>query len=306
MIVMRDFSALVGAADKSVAVTINDNLAALAPEINRELNVTKELKRAQVGFFHVWIRGSNRYNVFYNTTDFVGFLERCRMAAEKNQTVVSAFVLMDNHVHLQIYTRALNAFMKSLLMSFNQWYNRRRGMTGQLFNSPFSSKLIDNEDYLRYNFLYILTNPVRAGICENITQYRWSSYHFTKKGYNYLGKYIDVCNLVSNYLFKSHNDLHFYAYKFLKEYWSIVDGDNSAYSRIICASHYAKNIIKPTDYEVASNLDFILQGRKLNEISRDELQKTMKILRTECNATFRQISSVTHESYYDVVRMVKG
>ncbi len=293
---MKDISALVSAADKSVSVSVEN--------FESSVVVANEPRRAQVGFFHVWIRGSNRYNVFYDTTDFVGFLERCQRSAEKNETVVSAFVLMDNHVHLQIYTRALNAFMRSLLMSFNQWYNKRKGMSGQLFNSPFSSKLIDNEEYLQYNYLYILTNPIRAGICENITKYRWSSYHFIKKGYyNNLCKFIDVSNLVNDYLFKSNNHLHLSALSHLKEFWSLEGSDRESNKM---KKHYnEKHIIRPTDHEVSTNLVYILNGRKLNEISHDELIRTMRILKDHGSATYRQISSVTHESFYDVVRMLR-
>jgi hypothetical protein len=185
-------------------------------------------------------------------------------------------------------------------MSFNQWYNRRKGLSGQLFNSPFCSKLIDNEEYLRYNYLYILTNPVRAGICENITKYRWSSYHFTKKGYyNYLDKFIDINDLVSNFLFKSYNDLHAGAVKHLREFWSFEETEKGLKKN-------SKQLIRPTDNEVAKYMDFILKGRQLNEINRNELIKTIQILREHAKATYRQISAVTHESYYDVIRMLKG
>ena len=293
---MRDFSSLVSAADRAIVSVGSESLAI---EL-KNLKIKEEPRRVQVGFFHVWIRGSNRYNVFYNTDDFVGFLERCDRAAKNNKTFVSAFVLMDNHVHLQIYTHCLNAFMKSLLMSFNQWYNRRKGLSGQLFNSPFCSKLIDNEEYLRYNYLYILTNPVRAGICENITKYRWSSYHFTKKGYyNYLGKFIDINDLVSNFLFKSYNELHAGAEKHLREFWSFEETEKGLKKN-------SKQLIRPTDNEVAKYMDFILKGRQLNDINRNELIKTIQILREHGKATYRQISAVTHESYYDVIRMLKG
>lgn len=292
---MRDFSSLVSAADRAIVSVGSESLAI---EL-KNLKIKEEPRRVQVGFFHVWIRGSNRYNVFYNTDDFVGFLERCDRAAKNNKTFVSAFVLMDNHVHLQIYTHCLNDFMRSLLMSFNQWYNRRKGLSGQLFNSPFCSKLIDDEDYLRYNYLYILTNPVRAGICENITKYRWSSYHFTKKGYyNYLSKFLDINYLVNDFLFKSYNDLHAGAEKHLREFWSFEEVESGVNTN-------SRQLIRPTDNEVAKYLDFILKGRRLGDITRNELVKTMQVLRERGGATYRQISAVTRVSFYDVIRMLK-
>lgn len=293
---MRDFSSLVSAADRSIVLNGGENLATE----KKSLKNKEEPKRAQVGFFHVWIRGSNRFNVFYNTADFNGFIERCDRAAKKNKTFISAFVLMDNHVHLQIYTRCLNSFMKSLLMSFNQWYNNRKGLSGQLFNSPFSSKLIDDEEYLRYNYLYILTNPVRARICENITKYRWSSYHFMKKGqYNHLDKSININYLVSNYLFRSYSDLHSSVDKYLREFWSIEEVEKGY-------KNNHKVLIRPTDNEVAKYLEFILRDKRLCDISRNEFVKVIQILRDQGGATFRQISAVTHVSYYDVIRLLNG
>lgn len=301
----------------------------------------EHFKREQVGFFHVWIRGSNRNNVFYDDTDFIGFLERCHKSALKNNTIITAFVIMDNHVHLQIHTYSLNAFMKSLLMSFNQWYNKRKGLTGQLFNSPFSSKLIDNEDYLLYNYLYILTNPIRAGICDNISKYRWSSYHFTKaEKYNFLKKFINISDLVFNYFFKSNIELHYTANKHLTDYWSLLDEKNVIENEKRAKVNEKKSLeresesikavktleidnktrvnnnnnnnrekrshlVRPTDHEVATSLNFLLRGRKLNELSNKELIMAIKILRDHGNATYRQIASVTHESLYEVMRMLK-
>lgn len=343
---MRDFSSLISAAEKAISeakTQISAGAAGAAdaagatdttgatdgPVVGGTLlkRTQINLKRDQIGFFHVWIRGSNRNNVFYNNADFIGFLERCHKSAIKNETIVSAFVLMDNHVHLQIYTRSLNAFMKSLLMSFNQWYNRRKGLSGQLFNSPFSSKLIDNEDYLLYNYFYILTNPVRAGICKNITKYKWSSYHFTKKeNYNFLNKFINVNDLVFNYFFKTNIELHYSANKHLTEYWSLLDdkktierkkesikgvktietdnktGANNNRDKRSYLTRQSDHLVRPTDHEVATSLNFLLRGRNLNELSHKEIITVMKILRDHVNATYRQISSVTHECLYEVIR----
>ena len=69
--------------------------------------------------------------------------------------------------------------------------------------------------------------------------------------------------------------------------------------------NYSKELIRPTDNEVAKYLDFILKGKSLSDISRSELVKTMQILRERGGATYRQISAVTRVSFYDVIRMLK-
>ena len=313
----KDFSSLTRLAEK--CLNGNSDAGANLGDENRhtqlnkqnEQNGFKTLAREQVGFFHVWIRGSNRFIVFYESEDFKGFLSRCRNAAQRNETIVTAFILMDNHVHLQVYTKSLTAFMKSLLMSFNQWYNLRKGMRGQVFTSPFCSRPIYSVDYLEYNFLYILTNPVRAGMCESVKDYRWSSYHFTKVGhYNFLNRFIDVSNMVADFLFSSNKDLNLKALDHIEEYWAAKEAESGSglgATPIVSSEpeKVVKSIVKPSDNEVAQYLKFVLRGRELGCLSRCELSRVMKVLRFQGNATFRQVSAVTHESFNDVLRMVK-
>lgn len=259
---------------------------------NKKLNIeNRYVKRIQKGFFHVWFRGSNRYNVFYEERDYIGFLERCRISAEKNKTAITAFVLMNNHVHLQVYTHTLNDFMKSLLISFSQWYNRRNELDGQVFKSPFSSSPIYSRSSLERNLIYIFTNPVRAGMCSNIAEYKWSSFHFSKSGYyNILENHIKVETAAVDYLFKSTNSILKKAEEFLTHY----SLDNN------CKSKKCKQIklCKPNDSEVAMYLKLLLNGRNLRELSNKEFTRIIKILKYNQHASYRQISSLTHESYH--------
>ncbi len=179
------------------------------PEQSNESSSVFQSQREQSGFFHIWFRGCNRYNVFYDYEDFTHFLIYCNSASEKHKTAITAFVLMDNHVHLQLYTNTLSLFMTSLLISFNKWYNKRWDMNGRVFGSPFSSCALYSRDALENNYLYILSNPIRAGICCKAEDYKWSSYHFMRKGYyNPLSTFIGLEMLASNYLFNNAKDLH--------------------------------------------------------------------------------------------------
>lgn len=137
-------------------------------------------KELDGNYYHVWFRGSNRFNVFYTQNDYTEFLCRLDKMAIKHDTQISAFVLMSNHVHLQVRSNQLTKFMISLLISYTHWYNKKYEMNGQLFGSPFSSSAIHSWDKLEHNLLYILTNPIRAGICKSITEYPWSSFFYCR------------------------------------------------------------------------------------------------------------------------------
>lgn len=170
--------------------------------VNEEVDmVRRSYKRCQRGFFHVWVRGSNRYNVFYSDNDFIEFLKCCQSSALKHKTVITAILLMDNHVHMQLYTNCLNKFMNSLLISFCQRYNRGWSLRGHVFESPFSSSPIYSLDVLEGNMLYILNNPVMAGMCQSVRDYKWSSFHFMSS---------PVRNPMANYIFVDKSFMKFF------------------------------------------------------------------------------------------------
>jgi len=82
--------------------------------------------------------------------------------------------------------------MKSLLQGYVRWYNLRNSTTDKLFKTPFSSACKYSADWVTDSKLYILQNPVKAGICEHPSQYKWCSYRFHFKQHNPLKNLIDI------------------------------------------------------------------------------------------------------------------
>ena len=70
----------------------------------------------------------------------------------------------------------LGEFMKTLLLRFSQWFNRRHERTGALWESRFKSVLVEDGLAARTIAAYIDLNPVRAGMVSDPAEYRWSSY----------------------------------------------------------------------------------------------------------------------------------
>ncbi len=70
----------------------------------------------------------------------------------------------------------LSQFMKTLLQRFSSWFNRAHGRTGRLWEQRFCSVLVEDGTAARAIAAYIDLNPVRAGICQDPADYRWSSY----------------------------------------------------------------------------------------------------------------------------------
>ncbi len=107
-------------------------------------------------------------------------------AAEKNNTLVHAWVFMHNHIHLLVTPSdelSISKTMQSLGRRYAQYFNRCYHRSGSLWEGRYKSSLVDTEYYLLCCYRYIELNPVRAGIARLPQDYVYSSYH-----YNALGK----------------------------------------------------------------------------------------------------------------------
>ncbi len=71
----------------------------------------------------------------------------------------------------------LDLFMKDLKQRFTQWYNRKEGRRGTLWEDRFKSVLVgDTEEALLTMAAYIDLNPVRAAMVEDPADYGYSGY----------------------------------------------------------------------------------------------------------------------------------
>jgi REP element-mobilizing transposase RayT len=72
---------------------------------------------------------------------------------------------------------SLSEFVKCVKLRFTRWYNRKTGRKGPLWESRFTSVIVEEEERaLRTMAAYIDLNPVRAGIVGDPADYRWSGY----------------------------------------------------------------------------------------------------------------------------------
>lgn len=62
---------------------------------------------------------------------------------------------------------------------YTQRFNRAHSMDGQLFRGRYKSILVDGDSYLLQLVRYIHRNPIKAGLANRLSSYRWSSH----KGY---------------------------------------------------------------------------------------------------------------------------
>jgi putative transposase len=130
---------------------------------------------------HVMVRGINKSAIFQDDQDKALFLERLGQKVIEGKCAIYAWVIMENHVHLLFKSgqRGICAIMRKLLMWYAQYFDRRHGRTGHLFENRYKSILCEEDPYLLALVRYIHVNPFRAKIVthlEELDQYSWSGH----------------------------------------------------------------------------------------------------------------------------------
>jgi REP element-mobilizing transposase RayT len=147
-------------------------------------------------YYHIYNRGNNGIDVFFDTDSYYYFLK----LYDKYISPIAdtyAWCLLKNHFHLLVYTRMDHEIENEkleystiqkpkiiepskqfgfLFNGYTQAINKKFKRTGGLFEKPFERKKITSEKYLQNLICYIHNNPVQHGFVKQMNLYPWSSY----------------------------------------------------------------------------------------------------------------------------------
>ncbi len=160
-------------------------------------------------FYHVFNRGNNRENLFYNNGNYEYFLVRYdHFLYDFAKTY--AFCLLPNHFHLLIrvkekeeisrspegksitfgkgdtfkmkngktstISKLISSKFRFFFTSYSMSINKQEKRTGSLFQKSFKRLVVDSPKYFANLVHYIHANPQLHDICDDFRQYPWSSY----------------------------------------------------------------------------------------------------------------------------------
>mgnify|MGYP001373255658 FL=1 len=144
----------------------------------------------QPGLYHIYNRGNNKEQIFFNDEDFMHFIFLCKKYIA-NRCQIIAWCLMPNHFHFivdindaslepvkwggNIMPSISNGF-QLLQSNYSKRINFRENRTGSLFQQKTKSKLLENKSDALTAFWYLHQNPVKAGLSENMLEWEYSSY----------------------------------------------------------------------------------------------------------------------------------
>ena len=146
------------------------------------------------------LRGINQQDIFFENQDYFKFQEIIKNTKEKFSYKLYSYVLMPNHIHLEIKdeNQKLSQIIHSITTSYANYFNKKYQRKGHLFENRFNSRNVESLYYVFNLIRYIHQNPVKSGISE-IDKYIWSSYleYFEENKTNIKNKITDTEEILS-------------------------------------------------------------------------------------------------------------
>lgn len=132
-------------------------------------------QRSVTDVYHVIQRGISHILIFCEDADRLMFINLLKLEACETFKVY-CYCLMDNHLHLIVKSDRLSFHIHRIFSIYAGWFNHKYERKGYLFQNRFKSEVIEDEGYLLRCCRYVLQNPLKAGLCGKVSEYRWSSY----------------------------------------------------------------------------------------------------------------------------------
>ena len=123
----------------------------------------------------------NHFHILIKTKNVFEIDDKEILKRSKDAGIYKNLILNEDIEKLRKRLGDISEFMKMLKEKFSKWYNKTFDRKGYFWGGRFKSVLI--EDGIAFNYCkdYIEMNPVRAGIVENPSDYKFSSCYNKKE-----------------------------------------------------------------------------------------------------------------------------
>ena len=121
---------------------------------------------------HIMLRGIDHMDIFLDDNDYLRFIETIQRFCKDYESIIHAYCLMSNHVHLliQVSPELVPFLFKRIEISYAKYFNGSHDHVGHLFQNRYQSQPITTDAHYLNALRYILRNPQTAGICNNVIQ----------------------------------------------------------------------------------------------------------------------------------------
>ncbi len=250
--------------------------------------------------YHIYQRGNNKEFIFQENKIKLFILKCIKEYSKRFDYEILAYAIMDNHYHLLIKTNKspINEIMFHINNSLGKYINNILDRTGHAFEDRYKSKLVETDAYLIWLLRYIHRNPVKAHICNNVEEYKWSSNYFYEQYTNSFINAAFVLNMLGNNKESAIERYHILVNSIGDE--NDINKDYEIIKEIFIPNEmvlssenlYKKNFIK----ENRKSIDEII---RINNIPEDILEDIKKGKKTPCltSIKLRIVEKAMEESY---------
>lgn len=246
--------------------------------------------KSNSGIYHIMTRGINKEQIFKTNIHKKTVIDIVNEIMTDIDFSIIAYCIMDNHLHLllEINDDNLEILMKRLNIKYAMHYNKVEKRYGHVFQDRFKSEAVEDDKYMLGALRYIHNNPVKAGMVNNILDYKWSSandYFYSKCGVvseKYLKEIL--------HMFKDKNEFLAFHNK----------DDQNVY--VDTKEEESKKISDITNSLIA---EFIIEN-KLNAKSKFNLKEKEELAKKLLKAnviSLREVSELCSLSYYRVIEI---
>lgn len=236
-------------------------------------------KKSYTKIYHIIIRGINKQDIFLDNQDLRKFRKEIKRVNEKYQFEIYAYAFMSNHVHLIINDKNenLELIMKSLTVSYSNYFNKKYERIGHLFENRFKSHAIEDEGYLKNVVRYIHKNPENAGL----KPYIWTSYYEYTTNNSKLIATNQVMNLFANNIdnFKAYHNIYEKYQDYDKNYEMISKLQDEDAIKLIQEILKESNLIKIQNYDKDKKNEVISKILKIEGITKVQIARILGINR---------------------------
>jgi putative transposase len=158
-------------------------------------------------FYHVYNRGHNKQQLFFDQQDYERFYHNIPLYKKKYpHTHIHAWCILPNHFHFLLSEPSSNSnpgwvsgepgfesegleeanisnFMNRIQQSYAAFFNSKyretikKGLKAPVFEGRFKAKIVEEDDYLYQLKQYIECNAVKHEIVEKPEEWEYSSYY---------------------------------------------------------------------------------------------------------------------------------
>jgi len=142
----------------------------------------------EAGQYHIINRGVEQRLIFLEPEDYEFFSDLLLKLTEKYGIIIHAYCLMTNHYHLLLETKLINLSKAMQLINdkYSKYFNKKYSRSGHLWQGRYKSYPLFDDAHFWIVAKYIERNPIKAGMVQDVADYRFQSFYQWKyKHHNY-------------------------------------------------------------------------------------------------------------------------